>query len=67
MGTKDLTVSKILAALELSSGSITGAAKVLGVSRQTVHAKMRLYGITVDRSPRLPTHQGDLPGDGSAA
>jgi transcriptional regulator of acetoin/glycerol metabolism len=64
MGTKDLTVSKILAALELSSGSITGAAKVLGVSRQTVHAKMRLYGITVNR---LPTHQGDLPGDGSAA
>ena len=48
MGTK-LTADKVRAALELSGGSVTEAARLLGVSRQTVHTWMRDYGIVVTR------------------
>jgi len=48
-GTPELTAEKIRAALELTDYSVTAAARVLGVSRQTVHARMRRHGIVVSK------------------
>jgi transcriptional regulator with GAF, ATPase, and Fis domain len=50
MGTKGLTPEKIRAALALSDYSVTAAARLLGVSRQAVHAGMRRHGIVVEKS-----------------
>lgn len=46
---KPLTPERIRAALVLSGGSVTRAAKSLGYSRQTIHEWMRVHGITVER------------------
>jgi transposase-like protein len=48
------------------SPSVTVAAERLGVSRNTLYRWMRQHNIIVGRR-LLPTHSGDLPGDGSAA
>lgn len=48
--------------------TIVAAAQELGVSRPTLYGWMRDAGITdFHRRVLLPTHTGDLPGDGSAA
>ena len=44
-----LTPERIRAALVVSGGSVTRAAKSLGYSRQTIHEWMRVHGITVER------------------
>jgi transcriptional regulator of acetoin/glycerol metabolism len=46
---KGLTVEKVRAALELSNGSVTAAAKLLGCSRQTVYDWMHSREIRVER------------------
>jgi len=40
---------KLTAALAQSENSITGAAEILGVTRATVYAWMKRYGIVITR------------------
>ena len=52
MGTSltELTPEKIRAALTLSGGNVSGAARTLGVSRVTLYKWMKRYGITIQRT-----------------
>jgi transcriptional regulator of acetoin/glycerol metabolism len=44
-----LTADKIRAALTLSGGNVSEAARTLGVSRVTVYKWMKRWGITIER------------------
>ena len=47
-----LTAERIRTALVDSDGSVTGAARLLGYSRQTVHEWMKTHDIRVERVVR---------------
>jgi len=67
MGTKRPDPIRLRRVLE-ETGTLVEAAVELGVSRPTLYRWMRAAGVTdFHRRVRVPTHTGDLPGDGSAA
>lgn len=45
----DLTPDKIRAALTLSEGNVSAAARSLGISRVTIYKWMKRYGIVIQR------------------
>jgi len=46
----ELTPEKIRAALTLSGGNVSGAARTLGVSRVTLYKWMKRYEITIRKT-----------------
>jgi len=52
-----LTAEKVRAALIAGDGSPKQAARILGVSRQTVHSWMRKHAIRVERRVVITDHR----------